>query len=202
MIAAEGDKAIPPDGQPSDELIRSQVHVKPADSIAVEKIFLKTIQEMQELFLKKYNRPLFKENFYEREILSNIHRFYSGDIAELALLAKQITKYVIERIDIDILKLIRKESNDKLGSIKRLENILNQHGLDGRRIMAPLAGVYDLRKFDAHLPSSTTRESLSLIGINPERLDNNSAKDIINKVNETLIEIEKSFLSLNAYHIK
>jgi hypothetical protein len=187
--------AIPPDGQPSDELIQSQVQAYPADSIAVENIFLKTIQEMQELFLKKYNRPLFKEHFYEREILSNIHRFYSGDVAELALLAKQITKYVIERIDIDLLKLIRKESNDKLGSIKRLENILNEHGLDGRRIMTPLVGVYDLRKFDAHLPSSTTRESLLLIGINPERLDNNSAKYIIKAVSATLTEIVTSFLS-------
>ncbi|MCH7974795.1 MAG: hypothetical protein IH949_13110 [Bacteroidetes bacterium] len=52
-----------------------------------------------------------------------------------------------------------------LGSIKRIENIINELGYDGRKITAPFVGLNELRQADAHLPSSNLYNSFSLAEI-------------------------------------
>ena len=100
---------------------------------------------------------------------------------------------MIERIDFNFLKKLKKE-DDKLGSIKRIEKILTALGYDGRSITATLAGVYDLRLADAHLPSNDKiTDSMKLVRVDFEQLKLNSGKRLIENINESLIQIRDAF---------
>jgi len=101
---------------------------------------------------------------------------------------------LIERIDIDTLKKLKKEDDQKLGSIKRLENILTTLGADGRAIMKVPAGIYDLRIADAHLPSTDSVEkAMKLVDVDYEENKLNSGKKVIENINDSLVQIEEVF---------
>jgi hypothetical protein len=101
---------------------------------------------------------------------------------------------LIERIDFDSLKKLKKEDDKKLGSLKRLENILTTLGADGRKIMTVLAGVYDLRTADAHLPSTDSiQSSMKLVGVDYEETKLNSGKKLIENINDSLAAIREIF---------
>ena len=68
-------------------------------------------------------------------------------------------------IDLPLLKKLVPTKDEKLRSIKRLEQYVSSLGADGRKLTAPLVGVNELRQGDAHLPSEGLKDSLQLLGI-------------------------------------
>lgn len=184
---------VSPEGRVSAELLSSQMQAIPAETDAPEQDFFSVIQEIQKVSKSKLGQELFREHSFEEGINKRIHRFQATSLGGFFLLCKEITRYLIERIDMDFLKTLKKEK-DNLGTLKRLENILTALGYDGRKIMGVLVGVYDLRLTDAHLPSKEkTEDAMKLIGIDYDEVGFNSGKELIKNVNNSLIEIGRAF---------
>ena len=79
-----------------------------------------------------------------------------------------MTRLFVERLDNDVLKKYTTALDKQQGSLKRLASILSGLKADGRRLTQELAGIYDLRHVDSHLPSSTYEDSYSLLRIEKE----------------------------------
>jgi hypothetical protein len=183
---------ISPEGRVSAELLMSQMQAMPADTIAPEQIFFGLIEEIQEITKARLGSSILKGHTFEKGIANRIHRFQAVSIEGFFLLCKEITRYLIERIDIDLLKRLKKE-NDSLGSLKRLENILTALDYNGRGILTALVGVYELRIADAHLPSTTMiEESMKLVGVDYDEARLNSGKKLIENVNSSLVQIREA----------
>lgn len=184
---------VSPEGKVSAELLMSQMEANPADTVAPEQDFFTLINEIQEISRAKLGNGLFREHSSEQAISRKIHRFQATSLDGFYLLCKEITRFLIERIDIDFLKTLRKE-DDKLGSLKRVEKILRALEYDGRAIMGVLVGVYELRLADAHLPSTDNiKDAMTLVGIDYEALRLLSGKKLIQNVNDSLAQIEEAF---------
>jgi hypothetical protein len=154
---------LAPEGGISEELLMSQVQVNPAKTIAPEISIFKNISSLNKIFKIKYGDFLFKSHPDESTIKKNIHRFLPTNLEGFLLLSKELTRYIIDRIDTEFLKKLN-PTKDKLGSIKRLAMVLDKESKDGRKLTAPLVGVYELRISDAHLPCSDINDALSLVG--------------------------------------
>jgi hypothetical protein len=184
---------VSPEGGVSAELLMSQMQARPAVTIAPEQSFFSLIEEIQNISKAKLETDLFRGHSSEKDIMRKIHRFQASNLEGFYLLCKEITRFLIERIDMDFLKKIKKE-DEKLGTLKRLEKILTALSYDGRSIVGVLVGVYELRLADAHLPSTDKiMESMKLVGVDYEDLKFNSGKRLIENVNTSLIQIKEAF---------
>lgn len=193
---------VSPEGRVSAELLSSQMQAIPAETFAPEFVFFQLIQEIQEISKSRLGQKLLRSHSFEEGAEKKIHRFQTTSIEGLFLLCKEITRFLIERIDVDFLKTLKKEK-DNLGSIKRLENILTELGYDGRKITGVLVAVYDLRLTDAHLPSEEkTKDALELSGIDYEELGFNSGKELLRNVCSSLFQIADAFANGDFSKIK
>ena len=63
--------------------------------------------------------------------------------------------------------LVNPPKGEKWGSLKSLEKVLalNISADDARAMLRALAGIYDLRLADAHLPSDKTLDAIKLVGL-------------------------------------
>jgi hypothetical protein len=184
---------VSPEGRVSAELLSSQMQSTPAETDAPEQNFFSIIGEIQKLSKAKLGQELFREHSFEEGIDKKIHRFQATSIEGFFFLCKEITRYLIERINMDFLKTLKKEK-DNLGTLKRIENILIALGYDGRKIMGVLVGVYDLRLTDAHLPSEEkTRDAMILVEVDYSEMGLNAGKQLIKNVNNSLIQIGNAF---------
>jgi hypothetical protein len=185
-----------PDGNVSKELLMAQMECNPAPTHSPEKCFRIGIAEFERAFKEKYNRNIFCQHQDEKELLRSIHRFQAINKEGLFRLAKIMTKYLIERMDQDFLKKITCRMPKKTGTIKRLENILNSFGVDGRGLTSPFIGIYELRHSDSHLGSSELAQSFKLLKITFEDNKENyisEAHQIINFISYRLHEIGEIF---------
>ncbi len=184
---------VSPEGRVSVELLMSQMQARPAGTYAPEQIFFSLIDEIQNISKSNLGSALFRSHSSEADISRKIHRFQATSLEGFYLLCKEVTRFLIERIDMEVLKKLKKE-DEKLGTLRRLENILTALGHDGRKVMGVLVGVYDLRIADAHLPSTDKiTESMELVGINYEDLKLNSGKRLIENINRSLAQIREAF---------
>jgi len=163
-----------PEGGLSQELHMSQNLARPADTVAPEAGLWRNLQILQDLVAARFGRQLLKHLPPEEEFFHRIHRFYADSFADVCTLCKELHRIVTEPIDLDLLNQTidpdnAKAANEKkLGQIKRLEKWLDSVGLNGRKTTAPLAGVYDLRIGDAHITSTSIRDSLKILDIPPD----------------------------------
>jgi hypothetical protein len=184
---------VSPEGGVSAELLMSQMEARPAETTAPESIFFSLIDEIQKISNSKLRSDLFRGHPSEQDISRKIHRFQATTLIGFYLLCKEITRFLIERIDMDFLKRLKKE-DEKLGTLKRLENILTALGYDGRKITGVLVGVYELRLADAHLPSTDKiTDAMKLVGVDYEELRFNSGKRLIENINVSLAHIKEAF---------
>jgi len=68
-----------PEGGVSEELLASQMEAKPANTFAPEVSFVKSIDILNKLFLKKTGHLLFRSHKDKKEIIDKIHRFRATD---------------------------------------------------------------------------------------------------------------------------
>ena len=182
---------ISPEGGVSEELLASQVRAEPANTQAPEE-YLKISMEQLDVVSKQYwGENLFRLHRDINAILPTIHRFRAKNNAGLLALAKDITRIVIDRLDIDVLRrIIRLPADNKHRSLKLLENALSEIvGVDeARTVVAPLFGIYELRLGDAHLPSSGIQEAFNLI---PVQRDAHSIKQGLQVIQGVVVTLQK-----------
>lgn len=165
----------------------------PAETYAPEYLFFQIVNDIQAVSKSKLGQELFRAHAFEEGADKRIHRFQATSVEGFYLLCKEITRFVIERIDVDFLKTLKNEK-DNLAGLKRLESILTKLGYDGRKIMGVLVGVYDLRITDAHLPSKEkTEDAMKLVGVNYDEMQLNAGKELIKNVNSSLLQIKEAF---------
>lgn len=145
-----------PDGGLSLELQMSQVNARPATTQSPEEFLRIGILKLNDVFKQKFGVPLFKEHESFQDVLENTTRFRSLNEAGLLALAKDLARLTVDSIDVTFLhKNIELDKNARPpGSIKSLEKFLSKgiEAAKARSILTPLAGIYELRLGDAHLP--------------------------------------------------
>jgi hypothetical protein len=183
---------VSPNGPVSPELLSVQMECKPARTKAPEVLIIQAVEKLQLSSNECFGEYMFKEHPLETKFIVTVHRFHSVDFEGVCQLSKEIYRLVVERLNIALLKRLTSTADDKLGSIKRLEKIMDQYGQNGKDIVKPLFGVYELRLADAHLPSEDLNHALDLLGV--EMQDNfvNQGKTIIREVAMTLEKITET----------
>ena len=154
-----------PDAKVSKELLMSQVDANPADTFSPEYKLYDLLSRVDDTFLHKYGSKLFIEHDLINDYWKLIHRFRSIDLDGLIMLSKDLTRIVIERMNLKFLKTITTELPDNNQSIKRIEELVNKKNYNGRWVTSCLVGINELRHLDAHLPSSDYGKALELVDI-------------------------------------
>jgi len=80
---------------------------------------------------------------------------------------------------------------ERWGSLKSLEKVLATKipADEARRMLSALAGIYDLRLLDAHLPSDKTQDAVRLAGIDETRPDVDQGFQLLDAAVSTLYRI-------------
>lgn len=162
--------SVVPEGGVSDELLASQVRVDPANTLAPEEQLIAAVEHLNEVTAQKWGTRVFKLTDDPRHALKSCHRFRVQTETDLFQLAKDVTRVVLEELNLDVLlkhgpPVVKKES--KPGTRTALQRaIATQIGEDGARsMMGPLAGLYDLRLNDAHVAADKVASGVNLLGI-------------------------------------
>ncbi|MYK43053.1 MAG: hypothetical protein F4039_03055 [Gammaproteobacteria bacterium] len=160
---------ISPDGGVSEELLASQVKARPANTLAPEEFLFEGIKLINQHSQENLGGKLFRDHETIPNLIVKAHRFRSIDKDSFHELAKDLTRLIIENLDVKFMKtIVSPPNNANWGSLQYLENLLSQQYKreNVRKITAPLAGIYNLRLGDAHLPSrDKSAEGIKLIGI-------------------------------------
>ena len=168
---------IPPEGGLSKELHQSQNLAAPAQSCSPELLIIFAIKAVQSATAKAFGQPLFHNLPEPSVILQKIHRFQGDSFEQTCHLAKEISRYIVEKLDQAVIdkqlspENLKTADKEKLRSLKRLALLLGQLGHDGRELTKSLAGINDLRQGDAHTGSSSLAESLKLFDLPPDSED-------------------------------
>lgn len=166
---------IPPEGGLSQELHQSQNLAAPAQTRPPELLILFAIKAIQSETAKAFGQPLFHNLPEPSVLLQKIHRFRGDSFEQTCHLAKEISRYIIEKLDQAVIDKQLSPENLKIAdkkeaplrSLKRLALLLNQLGHDGRSLTKSLAGISELRQGAAHSRSSSLEEDLVLFGLSP-----------------------------------
>lgn len=160
---------VAPEGGVSAELLDAQMRVKPARTLAPEKHLSDAINAVNGKFVARFSVPLFRSHASSAEISARVHRFRALDQAGVFALAKDVSRLIVEAIDITELHRIAPppKGGGGTGSMKSLERVLATIATptEARNALTRLVGIYELRGADAHLPSSELDEAFALAGI-------------------------------------
>lgn len=162
---------VPPDGKVSAELLMSQMEAKPASTQAPEEYLSRGTVLLNKLIRGKFGVSIFKEHDNADKIIERIHRFRAVTKQGLFELAKDIYRFVGEKINTEeIKKIVNPKKDEKWGQLKSLEKLLElKVGKEAAySLVSPLWGVYSLRLADSHLPSADISEAYSLCQIDIE----------------------------------
>jgi len=164
---------VVPDGKVSKELLAAQVKTQPASTRAVEDLFFKVMEMLEDGFREEYNISLFTHDVDHSEALKHISRFASKDQASLLKLAKELVRVFSDRLDVrELRKFSTHAEKKKLGSNKLLHDVLAQKvGIEkAHLVFGPIVGAYDMRVGDAHPTGSKIADALKLAGPYPKRV--------------------------------
>jgi hypothetical protein len=159
---------LAPDGKVSPELLASQMAARPARTLAPEAHIARALEDVEKLFERRFGHNLFREHPSRSEIAATIHRFRAIDQKGVYALAKDISRLIVEAIDMAAMRVIAPPGKGEgTGSMKSLERVLAtiSSAADARAALTHLVGIYELRGADAHLPSGELQEAYDLAGI-------------------------------------
>lgn len=183
---------IAPDGGVCAELLQSQMQALPANTSAPEAYLLDTIVDIDIAFRNRFSKNLFRQHPSRSAIGQSLHRFRAIAQGGIFSLAKDITRVIIEALDIQTLHGIAAPINGEgTGSLKSLERVLAlcAPSSDARGIISPLVGIYELRGADAHLPKSELDYAFKLVGVS-------SASNAITQGQQLLMGLMRSLVAI------
>ncbi len=161
---------VAPEGGVSKELLSAQMATKVAETNAPEEILSKILNRLDKVFHEGIGTALFRPHTATAELLKSISRFRALEPSGVFALAKDLMRLLADRIDAAaIQKMLPSSKGENLGSLKSLEKYLATMIAPekARLVMGPLAGAYDLRVADAHLPSKELNASFKLVRVDP-----------------------------------
>lgn len=162
---------VAPEGGLGEELDAAQVRSRPAATLAPEGYIADALDVANSAFKARWSVSLLREHQDTAEIISRSHRFRSLDQAGFLSLAKDLARLSADLIDQKALHAIAAPKQGQgTGSLRSLERVLATvvSATEARRLTSKLAGIYELRLGDAHLPSSELEEAMTLTEIPPE----------------------------------
>ena len=160
---------VTPDGPVSRELLSAQMAAQPASSIAPEAVLFDSLMQLDATWTTAFGHALLRDldNAY-KQMTDACNRFQALDDRELRRLAKDVARYVIERIDERYLRTLAPAvpagTQDERRSLALVEAILSSRGLDVEPI-AMLRAVNELRQDDSHLTSKDRTAALARLGL-------------------------------------
>ncbi|MGI9073892.1 MAG: hypothetical protein ACR2JB_21830 [Bryobacteraceae bacterium] len=159
---------ISPEAGVSEELLASQAQGMPASTQAPEEFLRRGIDLLNAVTLQQFGFRLFTEHEQYEKLVSHTQRFRSVDQTGFFSLAKDVARLTADSIDASALqKIVAPPKGEKLRSLKSLESVLaaQSGSAQARLLLGPLAGAYDLRHADAHLPGSDLEPAYILVGV-------------------------------------
>lgn len=157
-----------PDGGVSAELLMSQVKADPADTQAPEDFLAKGLDYVSSAARDKLGIEILRRHAELPRIIEHTHRFRATDLVGLLALAKDLARLTADSIDAAAIQtMIVPPKGEHWGSLKSLEKLLAKSigDADARALVGPLAGIYELRLADAHLPGDGLDNSLRLASV-------------------------------------
>jgi hypothetical protein len=152
---------VAPAGGVSKELAAAQAQGKPADTMAPEIGIVPLLKRLGHAVKKRYGIGLYSSEI-NLNILKKAHRFTAVDEDGLLNLAKDLTRLFADRVDAKGLQkgTLPQPPAKAVGSLKAVEYMLATilQAERAAQFCAALFGIYDLRKADAHIPSSDLDE--------------------------------------------
>jgi hypothetical protein len=183
---------VPPDGGVSKELLSSQIKAVVAKTSAPEGDLPEILSGLDALFHDAIGSPLFRPHTFTDKLVGSISRFRALEPRGLFSLAKDLMRIVADRIDSAALqRIVPPPSGESWRSLKSLEKYLARISSpeDARKVIGPLAGAYDLRVADAHLPAEDLTRAYELTGIDPKSGSLEQGYRLIVAVNSALINV-------------
>jgi len=162
---------VSPDGKLSQELHASQVKADPAATQAPEAFLREGLGLIQELAQQKLGISLIRKHDDVPKLLARTHRFRATDQHGLYTLAKDVARLTADSIDASQLHtIVAPPKGTQWGSLKSLEKVLASKidPAKARSLLTPLAGIYELRLADAHLPSNEIAEAIRMVGLDTD----------------------------------
>lgn len=160
---------VTPEGGVSAELFAAQMEVNPAATVAPEARLKAALETLDDAFHDRFKARLLRDHGSVPDLLRRTHRFRAADPDGLPLLAKDVTRLVMERVDVDAVAnaVALAKGERKIASLKAIEKLVAKlrDETAARAMMAPLFGIYDLRLADAHLGSSLADSGRARVGV-------------------------------------
>jgi len=144
---------VSPEGKVSAELFMAQGRGEPASTQAPEPFLPNAIAVLNDAFIKRFGKTLFRAYPVTGEVFKACHRFRSLSEPGLYGLAKELVRIVVEHIDVAVLqKIVPPPGKEKWGSLKSLEKVLATviGENEAHAALGALHGIYNLRLADAH----------------------------------------------------
>ena len=107
-------------------------------------------------------------------------------------MAKDLCRLIVDRIEAAVLQtVIQPPSGGRWGSLKSLEKVLASkiEPNVARAALTPLAGIYELRLADAHLPSSEYANSFEKAGVDPDQPLVMQGRDLLHAAVDVLYRV-------------
>lgn len=163
---------ITPEGGISKELYQIEINMEEVGSSPLEENFKYLYFSLNNLFNKKYNINLFNKHEDIQKLIRNIHRFKAYNGEGVFKLAKEISRIIVETINLKEIKKILNNSDKEIKSIKAIQKILETlvDEKKAKETLTSLVAIYELRHGDAHLPGNNILEAFNLINIDEEML--------------------------------
>ena len=159
---------VSPEGKQSKELRASQIDGIPASTYAPEAMLPRALDRIQDLAQAKLQIKLRRQHPAVADLIPCIHRFRTTHSEGLPALARDLARITADDLDAKALQTIEvPPKNESWNSLKSLEKVLATKidPADARKTVGPLAGVYQLRSANAHLPSNDLDASMKLAGV-------------------------------------
>lgn len=156
---------VGPEGKVSAELLSAQGQGIPARTQAPESFLRRGVALLDDAFIKRFGKALFRPHTDSAAVFSPCHRFKALSASGVYDLAKELVRAVIEHIDTAGLhQIVAPPDKEKWGSLKSLEKAVAI--VAGQRwaheALSPLHGIYNLRLADAHIASHELDEWYAL----------------------------------------
>jgi hypothetical protein len=181
---------VSPEGGVSSELLDAQQRVQPADTHAPESDLEEWRQIVNEQFRKRFGVPLFRDHGLESQLVNSLHRFRALDQPGVFSLAKDITRYFSDSINVSELQKIAppNKNSDGTGSLKSLERVLATivDADRARKALSLMVGIYELRLADAHIQSSQIDDAFKLARVDKSDPPLKQGLQMLNNVMATL----------------
>ncbi|PKQ06791.1 MAG: hypothetical protein CVT73_09520 [Alphaproteobacteria bacterium HGW-Alphaproteobacteria-12] len=185
---------VAPEGGVSEELLSSQMRAEPANTFAPEAVLPNIMERLDSAFAQAIGVPLFRPHAETTAIIGRTSRFRALPAGGLLALAKDLMRVVADQIDAAALQeVVPPPKGVKWGSLKSLENYLATRVPtdQARALVGPLAGAYDLRSADAHMPRAELADAYKLARVDPAAPPLAQGFGLLTSVTQALIDIHR-----------